>query len=196
MQKLLAFILLLGFMSSSIQAQEKQNISDIILKYATTGNFASLKDLKSLSLKKDEAMMLNALLEKDGKVARAIYKRFLDLYPNSKLTSLSRSRLMEYQSAVNESQDTLVPSPVSNQPAEIVPEVRYTLQFGSFISEENALRFSKKFPSNLKTAIIPFIDDYGQKTFKVRWKGYKTSRAEIDQLAESLPFDSFVVEYK
>ena len=196
MQKLLAFILLLGFMSSSIQAQEKQNISDIILKYATTGNFASLKDLKSLSLKKDEAMMLNALLEKDGKVARAIYKRFLDLYPNSKLTSLSRSRLMEYQSAVNESQDTLVPSPVSNQPAEIVPEVRYTLQFGSFISEENALRFSKKFPPNLKTAIIPFIDDYGQKTFKVRWKGYKTSRAEIDQLAESLPFDSFVVEYK
>ena len=196
MQKLLAFILLLGFMSSSIQAQEKQNISDIILKYATTGNFASLKDLKSLSLKKDEAMMLNALLEKDGKVARAIYKRFLDLYPNSKLTSLSRSRLMEYQSAVNESQDTLVPSPVSHEPVEIVPEVRYTLQFGSFISEENALRFSKKFPSNLKTAIIPFIDDYGQKTFKVRWKGYKTSRAEIDQLAESLPFDSFVVEYK
>lgn len=194
--KFIIFLLLFALPALTIAAQEKQNISDIILKYATSGNFAGLEELKSLNLHKDESMMLSALLEQDGKVARAIYQRFLDLYPSSKLTAISRARLMEYKSAVSETENALVPTPITKQPEELAPEVRYTLQFGSFLSQENAARFARKFPNQVQTTIVPFTDDYGQTTYKVRWKGYKTTRDEIDRFAESVPFDSFVVEYK
>ncbi len=195
-QKLLIILVFSCLYSLNLNAQQQQNLSDIILKYATTGNFSALENLKTLSLKNDEAMMLNALLEQDGNVARAMYERFLVLYPESKLSSISRSRLMEYQTAVSSTQTTLVPKPITEEPASLIPEVRYTLQFGSFASLENAQRFSQKFPGNIQTTILTFRDDYGQVSYKVRWNGYKTTREQIDNLAESIPYDSFVVEHR
>ncbi|ACF13529.1 Sporulation domain protein [Chloroherpeton thalassium ATCC 35110] len=169
-------------------------MTELILKSATTGNFEALEKLKSLSLEKDEEMMLNALLEEDGQVAVAMYKQFLIIYPNSSLGSLSRARIMEYNTALKDEQAELVPAPEKSEQKPATPEVRYTLQFGSFSTEENAARFAQKFPRNVPVKIIKVTDDFGRVSHKVRWDGYTVTREAIDRFAEKVPFDSFVVE--
>lgn len=179
---------------STLTAQPKESVSDIILKYATTGNFYALQKLKDAPLAKDEEMMVSALLQENGQVARAMYEQFLKLYPMSPLASLSRSRIMEYDAALQQSQSSLVPTPKKPPEARVPSEIRYTLQFGSFSTIENAQRFAKSFPPTVRLKIISVGNDYGKKSHKVRWDGYRTTREEIDSVATKIPFDSFVVE--
>lgn len=179
---------------ATADAQPKESVSDIILKYATTGNFSALQKLKDASLDKDEELMVSALLQEDGQVARAMYEQFLKLYPLSPLASLSRSRMMEYDAALQQSQSSLVPTPVKPPETRVPTEIRYTLQFGSFSTIENAKRFSQSFPPNVRTKIISVGDDYGKKSHKVRWAGYCTTREAIDSVSAKIPFESFVVE--
>jgi len=191
-----SLICVLFAVASNGVAQKKSNMADIILKSATTGNFESLEKLKTLTLENDEEMMLNALLEEDGQVAVARYKQFLIIYPYSPLAALSRARIMEYKTAIKDKNAELVPSPKKITQKPSPPEVRYTLQFGSFSTLANAKRFARKFPRYVPVQIIKVNDDFGRVSHKVRWDGYTTTRDAIDRFAKKVPFDSFVVEYK
>ncbi|NTW50950.1 MAG: hypothetical protein HGB19_14715 [Chlorobiales bacterium] len=179
---------------ATADAQPKESVSDIILKYATTGNFSALQKLKDAPLAKDEELMVSALLQEDGQVARAMYEQFLKLYPTSPLASLSQSRIMEYNAALQKSQSGLVPTPKKSPETRLPTDIRYTLQFGSFSTIENAQRFAKSFPKNVRIKILSVDSEYGQKLHKVRWDGYRMTREEIDSVATKIPFDSFVVE--
>lgn len=118
-----SFLLYAALVAATAPALCAQSQTEAIQKYAAAGNAAGLQSLRTLSppLAGDERLIITALLEQDGEVAKALYEQALVQFPNSSLAALCKRRLDEYKAALNAT--ALAAPPVAVTPTPVNPPI-------------------------------------------------------------------------
>ncbi len=98
----------------------------------------------------------------------------------------------------------MVPGPVESQLSDILPKpvpnkmpspglIRFTIQFGSFLSRVQAETFQQQLRSKVATRIVELIDDFGRTSYKVRSEAFYDSKPDAISAAKKLNLDFYVV---